>query len=368
MGENVWGFELVHNDGPHEALDAKMLAALQEGYAKMARSAPASGLPCGLDAMTIPADTHVDPGLASLEDVAQARKVEGALAYAPGLLPPPGRVECDPSKLEERIDWSLLALSDHRSPGTIRIVPRPSPPPHPSPPRPPPLPPIPPQPRPPPQPPRSPPPPPPSPPTPPLRIPRPPPSPAEPPAPMPLQLASLRVHVRGEGSTSAALEGSSLARTHEGGVGPSGGSSDQSIARGAGSDADEPRDTGSIQLQAWLFGLICGLLIVALALAVIVHGLQRRGIRLGSLIVYGLQPIPETAGASDALELGTVGEQPAANRKEGKASPSPSDKPISKPLPMYPTLGRASAAGKYARVGGPKAKQVTMGAIAAELD
>jgi hypothetical protein len=189
---------------------------------------------------------------------------------------------------------------------------------------------------------------------------------------MPPQLSSLRVHVGGaEGSSSAALEsahdGRPLARTHESGVGPSGGYSDKGIA-GASGGADEPRDTGSIQLQAWLFGLICGLLIVALALAVAVRVLQRRGIRLANLVVYGLQPIPETAGASDALELGSVGEQPAAKRKEGKASASPSDKPVSKPLPMCPTLGRAPAAGKYARVGGPKAKQITMGAIAAELD
>ena len=42
-----WGFELVHNDGPHEALDAHMLAVLQRGFVKTSRAHPANLEPCG---------------------------------------------------------------------------------------------------------------------------------------------------------------------------------------------------------------------------------------------------------------------------------------------------------------------------------
>ena len=36
----MWGFELAHNDGPHEALDAGMLATLQAGYDAMSCRVP----------------------------------------------------------------------------------------------------------------------------------------------------------------------------------------------------------------------------------------------------------------------------------------------------------------------------------------
>ena len=45
-----WGFELEHNDGPHEALDAGMLTVLQEGFARAARANAGNVWPCGAEA------------------------------------------------------------------------------------------------------------------------------------------------------------------------------------------------------------------------------------------------------------------------------------------------------------------------------
>ena len=44
----VWGFELAHNDGPHEALDRPMLRTLQAGFLATARRNEGNLYPCGL--------------------------------------------------------------------------------------------------------------------------------------------------------------------------------------------------------------------------------------------------------------------------------------------------------------------------------
>ena len=44
--DGVWGFELARNDGPHEALDGKMLATLQAGFARTALQR--TGQPCAV--------------------------------------------------------------------------------------------------------------------------------------------------------------------------------------------------------------------------------------------------------------------------------------------------------------------------------
>ena len=121
----VWGFELVRNDGPHEALDARMLATLQAGFAKTALMHAGNLIPCGAAAATAAASVDV----AQAEGTHAAKRLVKAswpaLTFLPPRLPDSG-VECDPVKLEARIDWSALMPPPN---GSTRAVPYPSPPP-----------------------------------------------------------------------------------------------------------------------------------------------------------------------------------------------------------------------------------------------
>ena len=120
MTAPVWGFELAHNDGPHEALDAHMLAALQAGFADAARANAGNAWPCGLEAATRDGEYNIS---ATRADAAAKRLTlaqQPPVRFARAPLPPStGRVQCDPSKLDERIDWSLL-----RHATLIRAAPR----------------------------------------------------------------------------------------------------------------------------------------------------------------------------------------------------------------------------------------------------
>ena len=106
----VWGFELAHNDGPHEALDAEMTATLQEGYAVVARANAGNTVPCGLDAALAPPVTNVTAAPRTLANKAHQL---GLPLGTPVELPPLGvyGVECDPNRLEDRIDWTVLRFS-----------------------------------------------------------------------------------------------------------------------------------------------------------------------------------------------------------------------------------------------------------------
>lgn len=123
VGAPVWGFELVHNDGPHEALDATMLRTLQASYLAMARSHLGNGFPCGLTSSSMPSTSAPLPAPRegappSLPDAYRVRP-DAATIAAKNLtrsqptsvrFPSPalaGGVECDPERLEARIDWSL---------------------------------------------------------------------------------------------------------------------------------------------------------------------------------------------------------------------------------------------------------------------
>ena len=121
----VWGFELVRNDGPHEALDARMLATLQAGFASTAIRHEGNLVPCGSAAATAAASTDVtfEKGTHAAKQL--TRSAWPALTYLPPRLPASG-VECDPRKIEARIDWSVMLPPPNV---TIRAVSYPSPPP-----------------------------------------------------------------------------------------------------------------------------------------------------------------------------------------------------------------------------------------------
>ena len=55
----VWGFELVHNDGPHEALDVQMLSLLQRGFLAASRLFSGNTWPCGMEAASAMPDMNV---------------------------------------------------------------------------------------------------------------------------------------------------------------------------------------------------------------------------------------------------------------------------------------------------------------------
>ena len=143
----VWGFELAHNDGPHEALDEAMLAALQHGFERTARAFPGTAFPCGLEAALSLDDAHAYNVTAGAQTpLAKELTLAEGVRFASAALPVSG-VECDAAALEARIDWSLLGPPHVRlvawpyPPGAMRASPPPpSPPPLPLPsaPRPPP--------------------------------------------------------------------------------------------------------------------------------------------------------------------------------------------------------------------------------------
>ena len=128
--EPVWGFELTHNDGPHEALDEGMLSTLQEGFVKTARANSGNVYPCGAAAAGVDAGFEVAP----LDGTAEAKALTLAQQPPVRFATPPlstnsgdSGVECDPLMLEMRIDWSLLEPSS--STGTPkRTVDWPAPP------------------------------------------------------------------------------------------------------------------------------------------------------------------------------------------------------------------------------------------------
>ena len=104
--DGVWGFELARNDGPHEALDGKMLATLQAGFARTALQHPGNLVPCGVEAATARPSFDVretESTLASKKLVLGLR--HQGLRYMPPTLPSSG-VECNPNRLEARIDWT----------------------------------------------------------------------------------------------------------------------------------------------------------------------------------------------------------------------------------------------------------------------
>ena len=121
----VWGFELVHNDGPHEGLDARMLATLQAGFAATAVLHAGNLVPCGAAAVLSAGDSDVTQVEAAHRAKTLAMSSWPTLAFAPPRLPDSG-VECDPLKLEARVDWYTLLPPPNAS---TRIVSYPAPPP-----------------------------------------------------------------------------------------------------------------------------------------------------------------------------------------------------------------------------------------------
>ena len=121
----VWGFELVRNDGPHEALDERMLATLQAGFAATALMHPGNLVPCGAAAVTATGDADVSQVEGAHRAKTLASSSWPAVVYVPPKLPASG-VECDPLKLEGRVDWYALLPPSNAS---KRIVPYPAPPP-----------------------------------------------------------------------------------------------------------------------------------------------------------------------------------------------------------------------------------------------
>ena len=171
----VWGFELAHNDGPHEALDVEMTvpqphiephpprpsshhitshdtpvphpprpsshhitshdtpvphppwarhvtrmltipgphviiacgqSLLQDGFAAAARTTAGNVMPCGLLAATPASATNVTAAPATVAMKAHVMGLPKGSAVPLPMLPSSG-VECDPTKLEARIDWSV---------------------------------------------------------------------------------------------------------------------------------------------------------------------------------------------------------------------------------------------------------------------
>ena len=129
--EPVWGFELTHNDGPHEALDEGMLSTLQEGFVKTARANSGNLYPCGAAAAGVDAGFEVAP----LDGTAEAKALTLAQQPPVRFATPPlstnsgdSGVECDPLMLEMRIDWSLLEPSSSTAGTPKRTVDWPAPP------------------------------------------------------------------------------------------------------------------------------------------------------------------------------------------------------------------------------------------------
>jgi len=123
--EPVWGFELAHNDGPHEALDGAMLTTLQAGFLRTGRKYPASLDPCGAQLASVNASFAVTPLNASILAKRISLAQPTSLRFAPTPLPHSG-VQCDVDLLERRIDWGILRQPPNAS---ARAVPWPSPPP-----------------------------------------------------------------------------------------------------------------------------------------------------------------------------------------------------------------------------------------------
>lgn len=102
----VWGFELTHNDGPHEALDSSMLQTLQAGYLATAKVNSGNLAPCGLAAASMPSNMEVAPDPQTIADAVWAR--QHGVVYPRDDLPSDTMAECDTAQLEQRIDWSPL--------------------------------------------------------------------------------------------------------------------------------------------------------------------------------------------------------------------------------------------------------------------
>ena len=79
-----WGFELAHNDGPHEALDASMLATLQAGFLQTAKRNAGNTHPCGLTAATLPPLTKATAEAAAY-NVAPSNTSKDAKVCTPSL-------------------------------------------------------------------------------------------------------------------------------------------------------------------------------------------------------------------------------------------------------------------------------------------
>lgn len=140
-GRNVaevaaWGFELLHNDGPHEQLDVGMLGVLQAGFEAVATASAGTAAPCGLAAARVPPVYNVTPALSTLRNKAWVmHNLESSVAGRPAQLRvvfpplPPSGVECDPFALEARVDWSVLrADAADDDPSTGNEVPAVAPP------------------------------------------------------------------------------------------------------------------------------------------------------------------------------------------------------------------------------------------------
>ena len=78
VDEPVWGFELAHNDGPHESLDSTMLATLQQGFALAARQNAGNAYPCAIDGVArfgvAPSDSSVSAKALTLAQPSPVRK------------------------------------------------------------------------------------------------------------------------------------------------------------------------------------------------------------------------------------------------------------------------------------------------------
>jgi hypothetical protein len=101
VDEPVWGFELAHNDGPHEALDGHMLGALQEGFATIARANAGNVWPCGAAAAEVRASMEVTPSDDALAAKGLALSQPTPVRFASLPLPTTG-VECDVEQVRDR--------------------------------------------------------------------------------------------------------------------------------------------------------------------------------------------------------------------------------------------------------------------------
>lgn len=321
--------------------------------------------PCGLEAATTQAATAVEPSEESVADFQRAGGVlageddEGngdgaavgvaagdAVAYAPSALPGPARAECNPSKLEARIDWSLLALDSSyartHGPAAMRVVPRPLPPPRgpvSRPPLPPPCPPVWPQPQLPPSPFPPPRPPPTLPPSPPLFLPTPPPPPPSPPCPSAPRLSILHVHAETPSKSPSPFEQSAYS-THLPLMAEYSNTASQATVGGRG-EVGIASDAAS---EAGALGALLAPLAVVVMLAVSALLYSRRR-------SWSALPVFTDATEAERDEAGgcTSGLTPNSEEKSAGRSGQPGAKP---PAPKKHAAKSSAGGGtKYGRVG-----------------
>ncbi|KAL1500339.1 hypothetical protein AB1Y20_013003 [Prymnesium parvum] len=103
--EPVWGFELAHNDGPHEALDGAMLTTLQAGFLRTGRKYPASLDPCGAQLASVNASFAVTPLNASILAKRISLAQPTSLRFAPTPLPHSGVQDAYPKRLHAYLVW-----------------------------------------------------------------------------------------------------------------------------------------------------------------------------------------------------------------------------------------------------------------------